>query len=150
MMKRTALYGILGGIFGTAGWLLLYLTDLRPLGWMVPSVALGVLSGGRGLGAAVGGGTMFLGLFIGRLVHYPMIAWPLLGAALGLWTSARPKNGAIGFVVGLLSVHLLPLFTMVLLPLLGFPTTFDYDVEGAALVLGGVALGAMIGVMRRL
>ena len=59
------------------------------------------------------------------------------------------KGTVVGFLVGLLSVHLLPLLTFFLLPLLGLPTTFDYDVEGTAMVLGAAALGAVVPLLRR-
>jgi len=144
------LSALLGAGAGLLGWGVYSLTDLRPLAWLLPGLAVGFLSGRRRvLGALLGGGAVLGGLFLGELMRYPMFAWAFLGGVLGWWVSKGLKGTVVGFLVGLLSVHLLPLLTFFLLPLLGLPTTFDYDVEGTAMVLGAAALGAVVPLLRR-
>jgi hypothetical protein len=62
-----------------------------------------------------------------------------LGAPRGLgW---RIGGGTIGLFAGFFGIGILPLFTIIILPSLGLPTTFDYDMD----VLGLVVAGGFIG-----
>jgi hypothetical protein len=86
-------------------------------------------------------------LLVGGLVRYPiLVAWPLLGVVFGSLGAPRGLGwriggGTIGLFAGFFGIGILPLFTIIILPSLGLPTTFDYDMD----VLGLVVAGGFIG-----
>ena len=64
------LSALLGAGAGLLGWGVYSLTDLRPLAWLLPGLAVGFLSGRRRvLGALLGGGAVLGGLFLGELMR---------------------------------------------------------------------------------
>ena len=138
---RAIAFSLLGGFFGLLGWLLSVAVHHRALGWVLTGMAVGALSRGRrASGAVLGGVAVLVGFLIGGLIHYPMLAWPLLGVTLGSMGGKGVKGSALGFLAGFLGANILPLFVCFLLPLLGLPTTFDWDVEAGALILASGAI----------
>jgi hypothetical protein len=131
------------------------LLDHRLVGWVTVGVLLGVvsqipsLSKGRWFWWGVlGGAVVIAGWHLGRAVHYPMLAWPLLGTVLGVLCATggskqRIGGGALGFLAGLVGMHILPVITLVILPTLGLPSTFAYDFEELGLVVAGGLIGGI-------
>lgn len=153
-MKGVAAAVFLGAAAGAVGAFVYDLIDHRIWGWLTTGVLLGIVSqlrhltGGRWFWwGLLGGGTILGGCYLGSAMKYPIwLAWPLLGAVFGALCSRnglrwKIGGGGVGFLGGILGIGILPLITMILLPHLGLPTTFDYDIEG----LGLVAAGAFIG-----
>ncbi len=153
-MKRVAIAILLGAVAGAIGVFIYDLIDQRIWGWLVIGVLLGIVSQTPHLAkwrwlwwGLLGGGTIFVGWYLGMVIGYPIwLAWPLLGAVLGVLCSRnglrrRIGGGGIGLLGGLLGICILPLITMIILPRLGLPTTFDYDIEGLGLVVTGAFIG---------
>jgi hypothetical protein len=158
-MKRVATGIALGLAAGVIGIIVYELTDQQIAGWLITGVLLGVAAQFplRAKGRwALGGGIIFASWLVGRVVQYPiLIAWPLLGAVFGCLAppnglGRRISGGTIGLMAGLLGMGILPLITLALLPALGLPTSFDFDMDVLGLVfdmdmLGLVVAGVFIG-----
>jgi len=154
-MNRIAAGFFLGAVAGAVGVFVYNLLDHRLAGWVTVGTLVGVvsqipsLSKGRWFWWGVLGGAVVMGgWYLGRAMHYPMLAWPLLGAFLGvLCANGRLKQriggGALGFLAGLVGMHILPFITLVALPALGLPSTFAYDFEELGLVVAGGLIGAI-------
>ena len=154
-MKRVATGIVLGAAAGICGSVVYELTDLRILGWLTAGVLLGIaaqlshLSKGRwALWGLLGGGVIVINWTLSNVIlYYPiLIAWPLLGGVLGASVARsgvgwRVGGGAIGLLAGILGMGILPLITMIILPTLGLPTTFDYDLDVLGLLVTGAFLG---------
>jgi hypothetical protein len=138
------------------------LTDQQILGWLTTAILLGIASqlpnpaAARGwfwLGV-LGGGIIAICYFISRIVTYPIVvAWPLLGAVFGCLSArsglgCRITAGGVGLLAGILGMGILPLVTLLLLPALGLPTTFDFDMDMLGLVITGVLIGGTIAWLR--
>ena len=96
----------------------------------------------------LGGGIIVINWALSNWIqYYPiLIAWPLLGGVFGVLCARsglgwRAGGGAIGLLAGILGMGILPLITMIILPTLGLPTTFDYDLDVLGLVMTGVFIG---------
>jgi len=153
-MRRVTTGIALGAAAGVIGILVYELIDQQIVGWLTTGVLLGIAAHfprraeGRWFRwGMLGGGLILASWLVGSVVQYPiLLAWPLLGAVFGFLAPPnglgwRIGGGAIGLMAGLLGMGILPLITLVLLPALGLPTTFDYDMD----VLGLVVAGAFIG-----
>ena len=154
-MRRVATGIVLGAAAGMFGSVVYELTDLRILGWLTAGVLLGIaaqlphLSKGRwALWGVLGGGIIVINWALSNWIqYYPiLIAWPLLGGVFGVLCARsglgwRAGGGAIGLLAGILGMGILPLITMIILPTLGLPTTFDYDLDVLGLVMTGVFIG---------
>jgi hypothetical protein len=156
-LKRVAQGIALGAAAGVTGIIVFELTDQRILGWLATGILLGIVSEfphpakGRWLWWGVlGGGVIVASLLVGWLVRYPiLVAWPLLGMVFGSLSAQsgvvwRITGGTIGLFAGLLGIGILPLFTIIILPSLGLPTTFDYDMDVLGLVTTGIFIGGTI------
>jgi hypothetical protein len=153
-MKRVTAGIALGAIAGVIGIMVYELTDQQIAGWLTTGVLLGIAAQfphrakGRWLWwGMLGGGLILASWLVGRVVRYPvLVAWPLLGAVFGCLAppnglGRRIGGGTIGLMAGLLGMGILPLITLALLPALGLPTTFDYDMDVLGLVVAGVFIG---------
>jgi len=153
-MKRVITGIVLGIAVGVVGIMVFELTDQRIFGWLATGILLGIASAFPHSAArewfrwgVLGGGVILVSFLVGFVVQYPiLVAWPLLGAAFGCLGARgglgwKIGGGVIGLLAGLVGMGILPLITLVLLPALGLPTSFDYDMD----VLGLVAAGAFIG-----
>ena len=60
----------------------------------------------------------------------------------------RITGGGVGLLAGILGMGILPLITLLLLPTLGLPTTFDIDIDMLGLVLTGVFIGGAVAWLR--
>jgi len=151
-MNRIAAATFLGAVAGAVGVFVYNLTDQRLVGWLTIGVLLGVVSQvprltqGRWFWwGLLGGGTILAGWYLTRMIRYPLLTWPLLGALLGALcgrggTRLRIAGGAVGFLGGLVGIHILPVITLVILPTLRLPTTFAYDIEELGLVIAGAII----------
>jgi hypothetical protein len=153
-MKRVLMgiaLGIAAGVFGVIGYELL---DQRIVGWFITALLLGIASQltppatGRWLWwGGLGGGIILLCWALNTVIPVPiLVAWPLIGtvfgclaARSGMWR--RLEGCAIGFLAGVWGIGLLPLLTMIVLPVLGLSTTFDYDIDVLGLVVAGASIG---------
>jgi len=161
MMKRITAAIFLGAAAGAIGVFVYDLTDQRIWGWLTIGVLLGISSQVSHLAkkrwlwwGLLGGSAILAGWYLGRGMRYPMFAWPLLGTVLGAFCShnglrKRIGGGGIGFLGGFVGIHILPLLTMFVLPVLGLPTTFDYDIEGLGLVVAGAFIGGTTAWLKR-
>ncbi len=155
-MKRVATGIILGAAAGIIGIIVYELTDQRILGWLIAAILLGIAS--QLPRPAVAGRWLWLGVLGGCIIvinwalsnwlqYYPiLIAWPLLGGVFGAICARsgvgwRVGGGGIGLLAGLLGMGILPLITMIVLPTLGLPTTFDYDIDVLGLLVTGIFVG---------
>jgi hypothetical protein len=153
-MKRVVTGIVLGaaaGVFGIIGYELL---DQQLVGWLTTGVLLGVASqvmhpvtGRWHWWGGLGGGIILISWALNFVIPYPLwVAWPLLGAVFGCLAppsglGRRIGGGAIGLLAGVLGIGIIPLFTMVIFPSLGLPTTFDYDMDVLGLVIAGTFIG---------
>lgn len=154
-MRRVATGIALGATTGVIGIIVYELTDQRILGWLIAGILLGIasqlprLSNGRwALWGLLGGGIIVINWALSNMIqYYPiLIAWPLLGGVLGAICARsgvgwKVGGGGIGLLAGTLGMGLLPLITMIILPTLGLPTTFDYDMDVLGLAVTGVLIG---------
>jgi hypothetical protein len=153
-MRRVTTGIALGAAAGVIGILVYELTDQQIAGWLTTGVLLGIAAQfplrakGRWLWwGGLGGGLIVASLLVGEVVRYPvLVAWPLLGAVFGCLAppsglGRRIGGGTLGLMAGLLGMGILPLITLVLLPALGLPTSFDYDMDVLGLVVAGVFIG---------
>jgi hypothetical protein len=155
-MKRVVTGIILGAAAGVIGIIVFELTDQQIWGWLTTAVLLGIASQfprpaatRRWLWLGVlGGGIIVINWALSNwLQYYPiLIAWPLLGAVFGV-ICARSSvgwkigGGISGLLAGTLGMGALPLITMIVLPTLGLPTTFDYDIDVLGLLVTGIFVG---------
>jgi hypothetical protein len=152
-MKRVITGIVLGAAAGVIGIIVFELTDQQGWGWLTTAILLGIASqlprpaaAGRWVWLGVlGGGIIVINWALSTLIlYYPIwIAWPLLGGAFGAICAQgglgkRITGGAIGLLAGTLGMGILPLITMIVLPTLGLPTTFDYDIDVLGLLVTGV------------
>jgi hypothetical protein len=162
-MKRVVTGIVLGAAAGVIGIIVFELTDRQVWGWLTTAILLGLASqlprsavAGRWLWLGVlGGGIIVVNWALSTLIQYypPWIAWPLLGGVLGVicarnGVGRRITGGAIGLLAGALGMGILPLITMILLPTLGLPTTFDYDIDVLGLLVTGIFVGGTMGWLR--
>jgi hypothetical protein len=155
-MKRVVIGIVLGAAAGVIGIIFFELTNQQIWGWLTTAVLLGIASqlprpaaAGRWLWLGMlGGGIIVVNWALSKLIlYYPIwIAWPLLGGAFGVICARsglgrRIGGGAIGLLASTLGMGILPLITLVLLPSLGLPTTFDYDIDVLGLLVTGVFVG---------
>jgi hypothetical protein len=152
-MKRVLIGIILGAAAGVIGIIAYELADKAIVGWLITGILLGIASelptpSRRWLWWGVLGGCVIAAsLFVGGLVGYPiLVAWPLLGMVFGSLSARRGlgwgfAGGTIGLFAGLFGIGILPLFTIIILPSVGLPTTFDYDIDVLGLVTTGIFIG---------
>jgi hypothetical protein len=161
-MKRVATGIVLGAVAGVIGVIVFDLTNQQIWGWLATAVLLGIVSqlphpaaAGRWLWLGVLGGCIITVCYLlSRIVVFPIVAaWPLLGAVLG-FLSARSTLGwritgsGAGLLAGTLGMGILYLITLIILPVLGLPTTFDFDMDMLGLVITGVFIGGTIAWLR--
>jgi hypothetical protein len=157
-MKRVGIGIVLGATAGVIGVIVFELTDQQIWGWLATAVLLGIAAqlprptaAGRltwlGLGV-LGGGIIVVNWALSTLIQYypPWIAWPLLGGVLGVICARsglgrRITGGVIGLLASTLGMGILPLITLIILPSLGLPTTFDTVFERDGLVFLGIFIG---------
>jgi hypothetical protein len=162
-MKRVVMGIALGAAAGLCGTIVYALTDQQIWGWLTTAVLLGIASQlphpaatGEWLWLGVlGGGIIVVNWALSKLIlYYPIwIAWPLLGGVFGVICARsglgrRITGGVIGLLAGTLGMGILPLITLIILPSLGFPTTFDYDIDVLGLLLTGVFVGGTMAWLR--
>jgi len=162
-MKRVVTGIVLGAAAGVIGIIVFELTDRQVWGWLTTAVLLGVASQFPRPAAAekwlwlgvLGGGIIVVNRALSTLIlYYPIwIAWPLLGGVFGAICSRngverRIGGGAIGLLASTLGMGILPLITMIVLPTLGLPTTFDYDIDVLGLLVTGVFVGGTMAWLR--
>jgi hypothetical protein len=153
-MKRVIAGIALGAAAGVIGIIGYELSDQQIVGWLITGCLLGIASQSSPLTkwrwllwGGVGGGIILISWALNTLLPYPTwVAWPLLGAVFGCLVPRseirwRISGGAIGLLAGGVGIGILPLITLVILPALSLPTTFDYDID----VLGLMTTGAFIG-----
>jgi hypothetical protein len=155
-MKRVVTGIVLGAAAGVIGMIVFELTAQQVWGWLTTAVLLGIasqfppLSRRWALWGLLGGGIIVVCYLLGRIVTYPiLVAWGLLGAVFGVLSVSsglgwRIGGGAFGLLAGILGMGILPLITLIILPSLGLPTTFDYDIDMLGLLLTGVFIGGTI------
>ena len=162
-MKRVVIGIVLGTATGVIGIIVFELTNQQIWGWLTTAVLVGIASQlphpattGRWLWLGVlGGGIIVVNWALSKLIlYYPIwIAWPLLGGVLGVICASsrlgwRIGGGAIGLLAGILGMGILPLITLILMPSLGLPTTFDTVFERDGLVFVGVFMGGTVAWLR--
>jgi hypothetical protein len=154
-MKRVVIGIVLGAAAGVLGVIVFELTNQQIWGWLTTAVILGIASQLPRPAATrkwlwlgiIGGGIIAVCYLISKIVTYPIVtAWPLLGAVFGVLSARsglwwRITGGGIGLLAGILGMGILPLITLLLLPALGLPTTFDLDMDMHGLVVTGVFIG---------
>ena len=156
-MKRVVTGIVLGAAAGVCGTIVYALIDQQILGWLTAAVLLGIASQlphpatGRWLWwGLVGGGIIAISWALNQLTPVPIwVAWPLLGTVFGASLTSsglgwRITGGGAGLLAGTLGMGILPLITLVLLPTLGLPTTFDIDMDMLGLVITGVFIGGTL------
>jgi hypothetical protein len=161
-MKRVVIGIVLGAVTGVLGVIVFELTNQQIWGWLTTAVLLGIASQLPRPAATrkwlwlgiIGGGIIVICYLLSRIVTYPIVAaWPLLGAVFGCITVRsglgwRITGGGVGLLAGILGMGILPLITLLLLPALGLPTTFDLDMDMHGLVVAGVFIGGTISWLR--
>jgi hypothetical protein len=163
-MKRVVTGIILGAAAGVIGIIVFELTDQQIWGWLTTAVLLGIASQfprpaatRRWLWLGVlGGGIIVVNWALSKLIlYYPiLIAWPLLGGVFGVICASsglgwRIGGGVVGLLAGTLGIGILLLITIIILPSLGFPTTFDTVFERDGLVFVGVFIGGTTAWLQR-
>jgi apolipoprotein N-acyltransferase len=156
-MKRVITGIALGAAAGIGGVIAYELSNLSIVGWLTAAVLLGIVSqltpsatGRWPWWGGLGGGIILLCWAVNTVKPVPIwVAWPLLGAVLGCLSARnglgwRIAGGAIGLLAAGIGMGILPLITLVCLPALGLPTTFDYDVDVLGLVTAGGFIGGTI------
>jgi hypothetical protein len=161
-MNRVVIGIGLGAAAGVIGVIVFELTDQQLWGWLTTAVLLGISSQfprpaatGRWLWLGMlGGGIIGVCYLMSRIVTYPIVAaWSLLGAVLGVFSArsgfgSRITGGGVGLLAGILGMGILPLITLLLLPTLGLPTTFDLDMDMLGLGITGVFIGGTMAWIR--
>ena len=162
-MKRVVTGIVLGAAAGVIGIIVFELTNRQAWGWLTTAILLGVASQLPRSAAAwswlwlgvLGGGIIVVNWALSTLIlYYPIwIAWPLLGGAFGAICARsglgkRIGGGAIGLLASTLGMGILPLITMIVLPTLGLPTTFDYDIDVLGLLVTGTFVGGTMAWLR--
>ena len=162
-MKRVVTGIVLGAAAGVIGIIVFELTDQQIWGWLTTAILLGIAT--QLPRPAATRRWLWLGVFGGLIIvvnwtlskvilYYSVwIAWPLLG---GVFSAICARSGlgwkvggvGIGLLAGTLGMWILPLITMIILPSLGLPTTFDYDMDVLGLLLIGVFIGGAIAWLR--
>jgi hypothetical protein len=153
-MKRVLIGIVLGAAAGVCGMIGYELTDQRIWGWLTTGVLLSIasqlphLSKGRwALWGLLGGGIIVVSDLVGRVIPFPiLLTWSLLGTVFGVLCAPsglgwRITGGGIGLLAGTLGIGILLLITIIILPSLGLPTTFDYDIDVLGLVFAGIFIG---------
>jgi hypothetical protein len=155
-MKRVAMGIALGAAAGLCGTIVYALTDQQIWGWLTTAVLLGIAAqlphpafAKRWFWLGVlGGGIIVVNWALSKLIlYYPSwIAWLLLGGSFGVICARsglgrRITGGGVGLLAGTLGMGILPLITLIILPSLGLPTTFDYDIDVLGLVFVGIFIG---------
>jgi hypothetical protein len=154
-MKRVVMGIVLGAAAGVIGIIVYALTDQQIWGWLTTGVLLGIASqlprpatGRWPWWGLLGGGIIVINWTLSNLIlYYPiLIAWPLLGGVFGASLARnglgwRITGGGVGLLAGILGMGILPLITMIIVPSLGLPTTFDYDMDVLGLLVTGVFIG---------
>ena len=160
-MRRVAAGVVLGAAAGVMGIIVYELTG-QLVGWLIVGVLLGIvaqlphLSKGRwALWGLLGGGVIVINWTLSNwLQYYPiLIAWPLLGGVFGaICARSGPGwkigGGISGLLAGTLGMGILPLITMIILPTLGLPTTFDYDIDVLGFLVTGIFIGGTMAWLR--
>ena len=162
-MKRVVTGIVLGAVAGVIGIIVFELTDQQIWGWLTTAVLLGIASQFPRLApkrrwlwlGVLGGGIILVNWALSKLIlYYPIwIAWLLIGGSFGVICARsglrwRITGGAIGLLAGTLGMGILPLITFIILPLLGLPTTFDYDIDVLGLLVTGVFVGGTMAWLR--
>jgi hypothetical protein len=162
-MRRVVAGIVLGAAAGVIGIIVFELTDGQVWGWLTTAVLLGIASqlprptaANRWLWLGVlGGGIIVVNWALSTLIlYYPTwIAWPLLGGGFGAICARsgvgwKVGGGVIGLLAGTLGMGILPLITMIVLPTLGLPTTFDYDIDLLGLLVTGIFVGGTMAWLR--
>jgi hypothetical protein len=162
-MKRVVIGIVLGAAAGVIGIIVFELTDQQIWGWLTTAILLGIASQLPRPAAArrwlwlgmLGGGIIVVNWALSKLIlYYPIwIVWPLLGGVFGTICARsglgwRIGGSAIGLLAGILGMGILPLITLILLPSLGLPTTFDYDIDVLGLLVTGVFVGGTMAWLR--
>jgi hypothetical protein len=155
-MKRVVIGIVLGAAASVIGVIVFELTDQQIWGWLTTAVLLGIASQFPRPATArrwlwlglLGGGIIVINWALSKLIlYYPiLIAWPLLGGVFGAICAQsglgrRITGGTIGLLGGTVGMGILPLITLIILPSLGLPTTFDYDIDVLGLLVTGVFVG---------
>jgi hypothetical protein len=163
MMKRVVTGIVLGAVAGVIGIIVFELTDQQIWGWLTTAVLLGIASQFPRLApkrrwlwlVALGGGIIVVNWALSKLIlYYPIwIAWLLFGGVFGVICARsglrwRITGGWAGLLAGTLGMGILPLITLIILPLLGLPTTFDYDIDVLGLLVTGVFVGGTMAWLR--
>jgi hypothetical protein len=156
-MKRVVMGIVLGATAGVCGMVVYALTDQQIWGWLTTGVLLGSASqlprpvtGRWPWWGLLGGGIIVISWALNKLIPVPIwIAWPLLGGVFGASLARsglgwRITGGGVGLLAGILGMGILPLITMIIVPSLGLPTTFDYDMDVLGLLVTGVFIGGTI------
>ena len=161
-MKRVVTGIVLGAAAGVIGVIVFELTNQQIWGWLTTAVLLGIASqlpppasAGKWLWfGVIGGGIIAISWALNQLTPVPIwVAWPLLGAVLGVLSARsglrwRITGGGVGLLAGILGMGILPLITLLLLPTLGLPNTFDLDMDMHGLVITGVFIGGTVAWLR--
>lgn len=93
----------------------------------------------------IGGAVICIGYVIGHLILFPLVAWYLFGTVLVASCAPNrviPKitGSLVGFIAGILGMGIAPLITMVFMPLLGFSSSFAYDIEELGFIMIGIII----------
>ena len=162
-MKRVVTGIVLGAAAGVIGIIVFELTDQQFWGWLTTAVLLGIASQLPHPAAArrwlwlgvLGGCIIVVNWALSKLIlYYPIwIAWLLIGGSFGVICARSGfgwhiTGGGVGLLAGILGMGILPLITLILLPSLGLPTTFDYDMDVLGLLLTGVFIGGTMAWLR--
>ena len=150
---KAFLFMLLGGAMaGVAGVMLSYMSSSRLLTWVITGTLIALAIKINDLGKrhwwiwpVLGGTVICIGYFIGQLILFPLVAWYLFGAvfmALCAPNRVIPKiiSSIVGFIVGILGMGFMPLITMVFMPLMGYSSSFSYDIEELGFIITGIFL----------
>jgi hypothetical protein len=162
-MKCMVIGIVLGAAAGVIGVVVFALTDQQIWGWLITAILLGIASQLPNPAAArrwlwlgvLGGGFIVVNWALSKLMlYYPIwIAWLLFGGTLGVFYARsglgwRITGGGVGLLAGALGMGILYLITLIILPVLGLPTSFDFDMDMLGLFLTGVFIGGTVAWIR--
>lgn len=155
-MKRYGLLFMSGIIAALAGFLLGLPFSNRLLRWIITGICIGVLSHGYNvrnkkliLTVLISAVAVISGWFLGKLITYTMVVWPILGLIIGasdlqkIRITTRIKKGLYGFTGGFVGVHFFPFLFFVIFPWLGLPF-MAWDIEKMGLILSGGTIALAI------